>query len=103
MCHFQNQASLKLVFKASVMCRSSDPPGSTPFSHLQMPDDAEALGPVEAAGGGGEQPVGPADQQVTCGRVAAALGAHARLLRQLRADAAAQGCGEEHRRVPATQ
>lgn len=61
-----------------------------------MPDDAEALGPVEAAGGGGVQPVGPADQQVTCGRVAAALGAHVRLLRQLRSGAAAQGCGEEH-------
>lgn len=91
------------MFKASVRCRSSHPPGSTPFSHLQMPDDAEALGPVEAAGGGGEQPVGPADQQVTCGRVAAALGAHVRLLRQLRADAAAQGCGEEHRRVSAPQ
>lgn len=68
-----------------------------------MPDDAEALGPVEAAGGGGEQPVGPADQQVTCGRVAAALGAHVRLLRQLRSDAAAQGCEEGHRRVSAPQ
>lgn len=68
-----------------------------------MPDDAEALRPVEAAGGGGEQPVGPADQQVTCGGVAAALGADVRLLRQLRPDAAAQGCREEHRRVSAAE
>lgn len=64
-----------------------------------MPDDAEALRPVQAAGGGGDQPVRPADQQVTCGGVAAPLGAHICQLREQRSDAAAQGWREEHRRV----
>lgn len=71
----------------------------TPFSHLQMPDDAEVLRLAQAAGGGGHQPVRPADQQVTCGGVAAALGAHACQLREQRSGAAAHGWREEHRRV----
>lgn len=68
-------------------------PEVTPFSHLQMPDDAEALGPSQAAGGGGEEPVGPSDQKVTCGRVAAPLRAHIGHLRQQRPHGAAQGWG----------
>lgn len=68
------------------------------FSHLQVPDDAEVLRAPQAAGGGGDQPVRPADQQVTCGGVAAALRAHIGQLRQQRPHGAAQGCGEEHSR-----
>lgn len=64
-----------------------------------MPDNAEAVRPVQAAGGGGDQPVRPADQQVTCGGVAAPLGAHICQVREQRRGAAAQGCREEHRRV----
>lgn len=48
-----------------------------------MPDDAEALRVLQAARGGHEELVRAADQQVTCGRVAAALRAHVRVVRQL--------------------
>lgn len=69
------------------------------FSHLQVPDDAEALRAPQAAGGGGDQAVRPADQQVTCGGVAAALRAHICQLRQQRPHGAAQNCcREEHSR-----
>lgn len=63
-----------------------------------MPDYAEALRAAQAAGGGGDQPVRPADQQVTCGGVAAALGAHICQLRQQRPNGAAQGWREERSR-----
>lgn len=64
-----------------------------------MPDDAEALRTLRAAGGGDGELVRAADQQVTCGRIAAALRAHIRELGQLllRPDGAAQRCGEERR------
>lgn len=68
-----------------------------------MPDDAEALRPAQAAGGGGGQPVRPADQQVTRGGVAAPLGAHVGQLREQRWDAAAQCWREEHRRLPGSE
>lgn len=48
MCHFQNQASLKLVFKASVMCRSSDPPR---VHALLSPPDARRCRSAGAGGG----------------------------------------------------
>ena len=43
---------------------------------LQVAHDAEGLRSAQAACGGAGQLVGPADQEVPCGRVAAALGAH---------------------------
>lgn len=64
-------------------------------SYLQMPDDAEGLRVLQAAGGGGAEFVRPADQQVTCGRVAAALGANICKLRHLWPDGTPQRCGEE--------
>lgn len=67
------------------------------LSYLQMSDDAEALRLLQAAGGGGGELVRPADQQVTCGGVAAAFGANVRKLRDQRPDRTpAQGCGEEN-------
>lgn len=66
------------------------------LSYLQMPDDAEDLRLLQAAGGGGGEFVRSADQQVTCGRVAAALGANIRKLRHLCPDKTPQGCGEEN-------
>lgn len=47
-----------------------------------MADDAERLGSVQSAGGGGRQLVGSADQQVPRRRVAAALRAHVAELRE---------------------
>lgn len=60
-----------------------------------MSDDAEPLRLLQAAGGGDGEFVRPADQQVACGGVAAALGANIRKLRQLCPDGTPQGCKEE--------
>lgn len=65
-------------------------------SYLQMPNDAEGLFLLQAAGGGGGELVRPTDQQVTCGRVTAPLGADIRKLRELRLDGAPQGCREDN-------
>lgn len=60
-----------------------------------MSDDAEALGLLQAAGGGDAELVRAANQQVTCGGVAAALGANIRELWELlRPDGGPQGCRE---------
>lgn len=56
-----------------------------------MSDDAEALRLLQAAGGGDAQLVRTADQQVTCGGVAAAFGANIRKLWHLRPDGTPQG------------
>ena len=61
-----------------------------------MPDDAEALRLPEAAGGGGGELVRPADQKVTRGGVAAALGADAPEVRHLRVGGAPQERGEDN-------
>lgn len=61
-----------------------------------MSNDAEALRPLQAAGGGGAEFVRAADQQVTCGGVAAAFGAHICKLWKLCPDGTTQGCEEEH-------
>lgn len=67
------------------------------FSYLQMSDDAEVLRPLQAAGGGGAEFVRPADQQVTCGRVAAAVGANIWKLRQLCPGRTPRGCRKRDR------
>ena len=59
-----------------------------------MPNDAEALRLPHAAGGGGGELVGPADQQVTCGGVTAALRANICKLWILSPDGTPQGCRE---------
>lgn len=56
--------------------------GSSPH-YLQMANDAEGFGSQEPASGAGRELMGPADQQVPCGRIAAALGAHIAELRYL--------------------
>lgn len=60
-----------------------------------MTDDAEALRLLQAAGGGGAKFVRPADQEVTCSRVAAALSADIRELWQQGPDRTPQDCWEE--------
>lgn len=66
------------------------------LSYLQVSHDAKALGLIQSAGGGGGEFVRPADQQVTCGWVAAALGANIWELRNLLCpDRSPQGCREE--------
>lgn len=57
-----------------------------------MSDDAEALRPLQAAGGGGAQLVRPADQQVAGGGIAAPFGADIRELRHQRPGGTEQGC-----------
>lgn len=64
-------------------------------AHLQMSNDAEVLGPLQAAGGRGAEFVRAADQQVTCGGVAAAFRAHACKLWELCPDGTQQGCGDK--------
>lgn len=61
-----------------------------------MSHDAEALRLLQAAGGGGDESVRPADQQVTGGWIAAAFRANIPKLRQLRPDGTPQGCREEY-------
>ncbi|PWA30226.1 hypothetical protein CCH79_00014909 [Gambusia affinis] len=63
---------------------------------LVVSDNAEALGLLEAAGGGGGESVRPADQQVTRGGVAAALRAHISKLWLLCPDRTPQRCREEN-------
>lgn len=66
------------------------------LSYLQVSHDAKALGLIQSAGGGGGEFVRPADQQVTCGWVAAALGANIWELRNLLCpERSPQGCREE--------
>lgn len=70
-----------------------------PFpSYLQMSHDAELLRLLQAAGGGGGEFVRTADQEVTCGWVAASLRADIPKLRHQRPDRTPQGCCREERR-----
>lgn len=71
--------------------------------YLQVSDDAEVLRLLEAAGGGGGEFVRPADQQVTCGGVTAALRANICKLRLQSRDGAPQGCRGIHRNQPTSQ
>lgn len=83
---------LQITTTSNTSSSTTSSSSSISFSYLQMSDNAEALRPLQATGGGGDEFVRAADQQVTCGGIAAAFRANIPKLRQQSPNGTPQGC-----------